>query len=224
MQNVFVEVQLSDGRKMSVEELIRDYERLLQMLPSEKAVTQNVARSRAELKVEEWFLINREVIAESQELIHLKCYLAGNKGQKLWERFVKSNRIANMDPERYTRFIETYVLNLFDYTWGSSTEQELREIGENAVYGEICEMCDEVICDLELQMRICNGEPIYDLINKKDIISNSRVIKCRNGDTGLVGGGYIGAQPAAISRNSFDPNRKHANATPYVFRRVPSNN
>ena len=86
-------------------------------------------------------------------------------------------------------------------------------------------MCDEIICDLELQMRICNGESAIDLFKKADKLPHVRVIKLRNGGTGYFGGGanyYNFSPPADLYRSNFCPSHNYSILTPYAFRRVLS--
>lgn len=86
-------------------------------------------------------------------------------------------------------------------------------------------MCDEIICDLELQMRICNGESAIDLFKKADKLPHVRVIKLRNGGTGYFGGGAVNydyCPPADLYRDNFNPNSEGCIYTPYAFRRVLS--
>lgn len=223
MLNVFVKksaeelhVELSDGRIMLLEDLVRDYERLLKEKHSQDEHSKEVITSQ--LKVGEWFRIDREVINKSKEEIHRKCNEAGTEGKELWNRFKKSNKIANENPDQYPCLIETYI---FEYNWEYKTEQEMRDMCEDVGDG----MCDEVICDLELQMRICNGELVDDLIQKADRLPRVRVIKLRNGGTGYFGGGAGNAgnnPPADLSRYNFDPNLRYYRSTPYAFRRVLS--
>jgi len=76
-----------------------------------------------------------------------------------------------------------------------------------------------------LQMRICNGESVDDLVKKADKLPRVRVIKLRNGGTGYIGGGAdddIDAPPADLSRDDFDPDAKYYKFVPYAFRRVLS--
>ncbi len=86
-------------------------------------------------------------------------------------------------------------------------------------------ICDEIICDLELQMRICNGESVNDLVKKVDKLPRVRIIKLRNGGIGYFGGGdddnFYG-RPADLSRGYFFPNYKYSEGVPYAFRRVLS--
>lgn len=221
MLNVFVKksaeelhIQLSDGRMMTLEDLVRDYERLLNTTSEPKDDKSTVSK----LKVGEWFRIDREVIDKSKEEIRRKCNEAGTEGEKLWERFEESNRIADKNPDQYPRLIETYI---FEHNWDYKTEQEMRDMCENVGDG----MCCEVICDLELQMRICNGEPVDDLVKKADILPHVRVVKLRNGGTGYFGGGVGNGNsnpPADLRRYNFRPNHEHYKYTPYAFRRVLS--
>ena len=86
MLNVFVKksaeelyVQLSDGRMMLLADIVRDYERLLKEEhskkdePSQKAIT-------SQLKVGEWFRIDRDVIAKNREKIRRVCNEARDVG------------------------------------------------------------------------------------------------------------------------------------------------
>lgn len=224
MLNVFVKksaeelhVELSNGRMMPLEDLVRDYERLLKEEyskkdePSKKVIT-------SQLKVGEWFHIDRNVIDENRDEIYRKCIEEGTDGKKLWKRFEKSNKIADGNPDQYPRIIETYI---FKHDWEYKTEQEMRDMCEQVGEG----MCDEVICDFELQMRICNGELVRDLIQKADKLPRVRVIKLRNGGTGYFGGGAVGNStnpPADLSRHNFNPLSKYCKLVPYAFRRVLS--
>ena len=131
MLNVFV--KLSDGRKMTLEDVIRDYERLLNEEASKKiATSEPKADSQAvpKLKVGEWFRIDRKVIAKNREKIRRVCYEAGDIGE--WKRFEESNKIADKNPYQYPCIIETYI---FKHNWEYKTEQEMRdmckEIGPN---------------------------------------------------------------------------------------------
>ena len=228
MLNVFVKksaeelhVELSDGRMMPLEDLVRDYERLLNEESLKKVTTSEPkadSQAVSKLKVGEWFRIDRDVIARNREKIRCKCNEAGTGGKAIWKRFEKSNKIADENPDQYTRLIETYI---FEHNWEYKTEQEMRDMCEDVGNG----MCDEIICDFELQMRICNGESVVDLLQKADKLPRVRIIKFRNGGTGYFGGGAVGSYnfpPAALSRSSFSPNSKNYNYVPYAFRRVLS--
>lgn len=228
MLNVFVKksaeelhVQLSDGRMMLLEDLVRDYERLLKENASKKAIISEPKDDKAitkELKVGEWFRIDREVIDKSKEEIRLKCNEAGDEGKAYWRRFEASNKIADENLNQYPRLIETYI---FEHSWYYKTEQEMRDMCEKVGEG----MCDEIICDLELQMRICNGESAHDLFEEADKLPRVRVIQLRNGGTGYFGGGADcnrNYPPAGLRRNDFNPDNKNYNYTPYAFRRVLS--
>lgn len=212
MLNVFVKksaeelhVQLSDGRMMLLEDLVRDYERLLKEDASKKAIISESKEDKAitkELKVGEWFRIDRDVIARNREKIRRVCNEKGDVGKAYWKRFEKSNKITDENPDQYPRIIETYI---FKHDWKYKTEQEMRDMCEKVGEG----MCDEIICDLELQMRICNGESATDLFKKADKLPRVRVIKLRNGGTGYLGGGAVyndNYPPADLSRNNFNPN------------------
>lgn len=170
------------------------------------------------LVVGKWFRIDREVINKSKEEIHRKCNEAGTEGKKLWERFEKSNKIAHENPDQYPRIIETYI---FKHDWEYKTEQEMRNMCKEIGDGE----CDEVICDLELQMRICNGESAHALFEEADKLPRVRVIQLRNGGTGYFGGGADNSHdypPAYLYRDNFYPDCKYYMFTPYAFRRVLS--
>lgn len=223
MLNVFMKksaeelyVQLSDGRMMLLEDIVRDYERRLKEEhskkdePSQKAIT-------SQLKVGKWFRIDRDVIAKNREKIRRVCNEAGDVGKAYWKRFEESNKIADENPDQYPRIIETYIIK---YDWAYKTEQEMRDMCKEIGDGE----CDEVICDLELQMRICNGESAHALFEEADKLPYVRVIQLRNGGTGYFGGGTYGATvpPANLCRNSFAPNSKYCRHMPYAFRRVLS--
>ena len=228
MLNVFVKksaeelhVQLSDGRMMLLEDLVRDYERLLKENASKKAIISEPKDDKAitkELKVGEWFRIDREVIDKSKEEIRLKCNEAGDEGKAYWRRFEASNKIADENLNQYPRLIETYI---FEHSWYYKTEQEMRDMCEKVGEG----MCDEIICDLELQMRICNGESAHDLFEEADKLPRVRVIQLRNGGTGYFGGGAVlngDYPPAYLLRYGFCPASKDYVYTPYAFRRVLS--
>ena len=228
MLNVFVKksaeelhVQLSNGRMMLWEDLVRDYERLLKEEASKKAIISEPKDDKtitSELKVGEWFRIDRDVIARNREKIRCKCDEAGTEGKAIWKRFEKSNKIADENPDQYTRLIETYI---FEHNWEYKTEQKMRDMCEDVGDG----MCDEIICDFELQMRICNGESVVDLLQKADKLPRVRVIKLRNGGTGYLGGGAVNNYnfpPADLHRYDFYPYSKFCNYVPYAFRRVLS--
>ena len=228
MLNVFekksaegMQVQLSDGRFMPLEDLVRDYERLLKEEFSERTITSETKEEKviaSKLKVGEWFRIDREVIDKNKDEIRRKCNEAGAEGEKLWERFAKYNEIADKNPDQYPQLIETYI---FQHNWEYKTEQQMRDMCEEVGDG----MCCEVICDLELQMRICNGESVDDLIKKADKLPRTRVIKLRNGGTGYFGGGtahHHDDPPAYRYMRNFSPYDKHYKYTPYAFRRVLS--
>lgn len=218
MRNVFVEngywhVKLSDGRRMLLGDLIEDYERLLkEKIPKEETSKKVLT---AELKVGEWFLINREVIAKNREKIRQVCNEAGDVGKAYWKRFEESNKIADEEPERYPRIIRTYI---FEHDWNYKTEQEMRDMCKEKGDG----MCDEVIGDLEVQMRICNGESADDLFQKADKLPRPRIIQLRNGGTGHFGGGDILNNfypPANLNRSYFAPFFKGLLGTPYAYQR-----
>ena len=224
MLNVFatksaeeLHVQLSDGRMMPLEDLVREYERLLKekAIISETKYDKEVTR---ELKVGEWFRIDRNVIDKNRDEIYRKCMKEGTEGKELWERFEKSNKIADENPDQYPRIIETYI---FKHDWEYKTEQEMRDMCKEIGDGE----CDEVICDLELQMRICNGESAHALFEEADKLPRVRVLQLRNGGTGYFGGGAVyiyNNPPAHLCRNNFYPFNMYCHYVPYAFRRVLS--
>ena len=193
-------VQLSDGRMMLLADIVKDYERLLKEEhskkdePSKKTIT-------SKLKVGEWFRIDRDVIARNREEIRRVCNKAGDVGKVYWKRFKESNKIADENPDQYPRIIETYI---FKHDWEYKTGQEMRDMCKEIGDGE----CEEVICDLELQMRICNGESAHALFEEADKLPRIRVIQLRNGGTGYFGGGAnddYSDPPADLNRNNFNP-------------------
>lgn len=210
-------VELSDGRIMALEDVLVDYERLLKEESLKKVATSETKDDKStvsKLKVGEWFRIDRNVIDENRDEIYLKCMKEGDEGKKLWKRFEKSNKIAYENLNQYTRIIETYI---FKHNWEYKTEQEMRDMCEQIGKG----MCDEVICDFELQMRICNGELVHDLIQKADKLPSVRAIKLRNGGTGYFGGGIDNNcynPPEYLTRHKFETNRKSRTSVPYAFR------
>ena len=125
MHNVFekksaeeLQVQLSDGRIMLLEDLVMDYEKLLKKKSSKKKSSKKVISESKndkamtqELKVGEWFRIDRDIIAKNREEIHRKCNEAGTNGKELWEQFEKSNKIADENHDQYPRLIETYIFD-----------------------------------------------------------------------------------------------------------------
>lgn len=199
-------VKLSDGRTMLFEDFIREYGGIWKDKTPRNDIT--------ELKVGEWFRIDREVINKNKEEIHRQCNEEGYIGKSLWEGFEKSNKIADENPDQYPRLIETYI---FEYNWDSKTEQEMLDMCKDVGDG----ICDEVICDLELQMRICNGESVHDLTHKPDKLPYERFIRCRNGDIGHFGGGDRNLfSPSELGRDSFYPFIIKRNYTPYAYRKV----
>ncbi len=190
-------VQLYDGRKMLLENIV------------------NPSASR--LKIGEWFRIDRDVIAKNREKIRRVCNEAGDVGAGYWERFEESNKIADENPDQYPHIIETYI---FKHNWAYKTGQEMRDMCKEIGDG----WCDNVICDLELQMRICDGESAHTLFREGDRLPYKRAIQPRDGGIGFLGGGFehdlnIDIPPAYIVRYSFVPDSKYYNCTPYAFRR-----
>ena len=228
MLNVFMEksveglhVKLSDGRLMLLEDLVRDYERLLEE-SSKKEVRAENAKAEKEiiekLEVGKWFRIDRNVIDEHRDEIRKNCIEIGPEGEKLWKRFEESNEIANQNPEQYPRVMETYI---FKYNLEYKFEQEMRDMCKEIGDG----ICDEVICYFELQMRICNGEAVESLVHKPDKLPRVRFIKFRNGKCGYWGGGadnYNCNPPATLQCDNFIPYMRDFNNVPYAFRKVPS--
>ena len=215
-------VYVFDGQMMPLEDLVSDYERLLKAIISEPENDKKIT----ELKVGEWFRIDRAVINKSKEKIRYKCNKAGREGKAYWKRFEKSNKIADENPEQYSSLIETYI---FEHEWKYMTEGEMRDICKKIGDG----MCDEVICDLELQMRICNGESVEDLFKKADKLPYARLIKlrsrnpetCAYEENGYFGGGAacnFRASPAHLCNLDYNSNTKNYRNVPYAFRNVLS--
>lgn len=250
MPNVFVKksaeelyVELSDGRMMPLEALVKgyeNYERLLKKKTSKKAVVSGKKNDKAvmsdvkankavttdtktdkavtkELKPGEWFRIDRNVIDKNRDKIRRKCIEAGTVGKEFWERFKESNKIADENPDQYSRLIDTYI---FVHDWSFKYEWEMKDMCKQVGHG----MCDEIICDLELQMRICNGESVVDLFKKVDKLPFVRFIKLKKGETGFFGGSneQLYRAPAEIHRNDYHHSDCYFRCTPYAFRRVLS--
>lgn len=210
MKTVKELVESSDGRMEPLEDLVKDNERLLKE-ESKKKVT-------SKLEVGEWFRIDRDVIEKNRKKICCICNEAGDLGKTYWKRFEKSNKIADDIFFRYPRVIETYI---FNHDWEYKTEQEMQDMCEQVGDG----MCDEIICDLELQMRICNGESAHALFEEDDKLPCGRVIRLRNGEIGYFGGGAIHCNcnpPAFLRSVDFDSNFKDYHFVPYAFRQVLS--
>lgn len=214
-------VELSDGRMMPLKDIIMDYERLLNEVASKKEVISEAKDDKEdakELKVGKWFRIDRNIIDKNRDEIYRKCIEEGTAGKELWERFEKSNKIANENPDQYPRIIETYI---FKHDWKFVDEQGMRDMCKQVGKG----ICDEIICDFELQMRICNGELVHDLIQNPDKLPRVRFIKFSDGGTGYFGGGVddnCANPPADLSRVSFNPDYVHDRKVPYAFRPVLS--
>lgn len=210
-------VQLSDGRMMLLEDLVKDYERLLNTESLTSEPTDNKL-TVSKLEVGKWFRIDRKVISKNKEEIRRKCTELGREGKALWERFERSNKTADDNPDQYPRLIETYI---FEHSCKRRTKQEMLDMCKDIGDG----MCCEVICDLELQMRICNGESVNDLVKKPDKLPHIRAIIFRNGEIGYFGGGtvfYNYNSPAELSKHNLAPYYPEYNYTPYAFRRVLS--
>lgn len=228
MINVFgaekLEIQLSDGRMIFLGDLVHDYERLLNEECSKKAVITESKDDKPkddepiELKVGEWFRIDRDVINKRIEEIRYECNRTELKG--IWKRFSESNKIANENPSKYPRIIETYIFE-HNRNWELEykTEQQMRDMCKEVGDG----MVDEVIFYLELQMRICNGESMEDLFDKPDKLPRKRIIELANGRTGYSGGGYenkVKFPPGVLCTLEFTPDYSLGIYTPYAFRRV----
>ena len=82
-----IEVQLSDGRRVILEDLIKEYE----SLSKEKNIIK--------LKVAEWFLINREVINKNKKESVVSAMRQGLKG-KHFGRDLKSQIKLQMKIQR----------------------------------------------------------------------------------------------------------------------------
>lgn len=211
MHNVFtkksaeeLQVQLSDGRMMPLEDIVKFYESFLKEVETQ------------DQKVGKWFHIDREIIDKNKDEIWRQCYEEGPRGIALAKCFKAVNKIADEHPEQYPRLIETYI---FPYNCDIRTEKEMRDVCEIVGDG----MCCEVICYLELQMRICIGEHVKALINYPDWLPRVRVLKLRNGGTGLWGGGRDECNhncSIGYQEFDYDPCNKLDIGTPYAFRRV----
>ena len=188
-------VQLSNGRVISLEDLILDYERFSEQVS---------------LKVGEWFHIDREIINKNRNKIQSEC----NKfGKNIWKRFEWANQEANQHPDQYPNIIKTYIFERGDYT----TEEDVRDMCKRVGDG----MCDEVICLLELQMRICNGETMEDLCNKIDKLPYRRIIESRRSGGMLCyfGGGNVEYE-LYPSLHFIYGRTDNKGGVPYAFRRV----
>lgn len=188
-------VQLSNGRIMSLEDLILDYERL---------------SKQVRLKVGEWFHIDREIINKNRNKIQSECNKFCN--DKLWKMFERANQKANQYPNQYPDIIETYIFERGDYT----TEKDMIDMCKRVGDG----MCDDVICLLEVQMRICNGETIEDLCDKFDKLPYRRIIDERSsfGMLSYFGGGMAEGElyPSMFFTHGISGNK----GVPYAFHRV----
>lgn len=202
-------VKLSDGRAIPLEELVSEYERLLKKVWWYESGTK--------LKVGQDFRIDRRIIEKEKEKIRSECSKVGDVGKELWDKFEEANAIADKE---YRPLIDTYV---FPHNWEYKTEQEMRDMCKTRVkfreYRNYEGMCDEVICYLELQMRICNGEPIENLTKRGDTLPHVRIIQLRDGGTGYFGGGdtWEYRSPHQIWKERFNPDHKLYVGTPYTF-------
>jgi|GEM_PF-4572514 len=169
---------------------------------------------KSSLKVGTWFRIYPEVIDKNIKNIQEKCNEAGEAGKKLLKSFEEANKIVKMYPEYYC-LIETYI---FEHNWNFKTVGEMQDMCESVGLG----MCNDVICALELQMRICNGETIHDLVQKADELPCIRIIKLNDGGFGYFGGGSDNHSqfPPSDLRESYFYTKNIYKCTPYAFRRV----
>lgn len=223
MQKVFINVELSDGRMISLEDLVSEYEELLNGESSKKiAISEPKADSQAvpKLEVGKWFRIDRNIIAENRDKIYRQCMKEGKLGKKMWQCMESANKIADREPDCYPRLIYVYIFDCkFNITEGAM-QKMCKKVGDG--------MCDEVICFLELEMRICNGESTTYLFKKPDKLPLRRRIRFRNGEMGTEGGSAWSVDenypPADLYRDydEYDPDMMNwGNVTPYAFSRVP---
>ena len=212
-------VQLSNGEVIGLEDLVKRYEALSNQLekkaePLEKEEYEGHTPQKLEVGV--WFLIDRNIIESKMKTFEKACKNLGRMGVDFFERCQKSLQEAKKKPEYYTPKIETYI---FEKTWAYKTEQELRDMCFENGEGQT----NEIIADLELMMRFCNGETVDSMINNADTLPRVRVITLTSGGTGYLGGGvvnYGSYPPADLYRLKFDPIYKHYNNTTSAFRRV----
>lgn len=188
-------IQLSNGRTIPLEELVSDYERFLKQLRIEPG---------------SWFRIDREIINKCKEKIRNECH-----DDWMLERFEWANEVANQKPDKYPNIIDTYIFNNRDLR----TKKELIDMCESVGDG----LCDKIICLLECQMRICNGETYEDLVQKVDKLPHRRIIKADLDSENLIwyGGGDEKTMPTLwFEYGVSESELKIGNVgVPYVFRR-----
>lgn len=228
--NVFIKcdpnimVQLSTGEVIPLEDLVKRHEDLVKRYKdlvkrfdkkSETRYEEAGVRKPQKLEVGVWFLIDRKVIESRMSDFEKACKRRGTSGVEFFNRCQASLKKAKEKPEYYTQKIETYI---FEMTWVYKTNQQLRTICEEKGDGQT----DEIIADLELIMRFCNGETINELIQKPDTLPRIRVITLTNGGTGSLGGGVgiCSYPPAHLYRYEFNPDHKLYAFTTSAFRRV----
>lgn len=208
-------IKLPDGRLMILVDL-EDYQRLLKGESLKKGAPSNPKNYKSAVskpKVGKWFLIDRKVISENMAEIRRQCKEAVHVyGELYLEEFEKANKMADKNPDKYPRFIETLILP------GAYSYAHIFECATEAQRKNKCEkVCDNVICNLELEMRICNGELAIDLFTKPDTLPYQRVT-----EEGWVFGGskWKHCEPACLTP-FVNKNEKYAL---YIFRRKLSQN
>lgn len=198
-----MQVLLPDGRAMLASELVKDYQRL-----------QVMERESTKVKVGQWFRCDRIVINKNKEEIRRKCYEEGPEGEHLYGRFECSNKFIDESIYCDSTVIETYIFEA-DRCNGK-TDDELQAMCK--VIGD--GMCFSAICDLELQMRICNGESVHYLLHGIDELKYARLISAKHGGfTGLFGGdGRPNMPPSMINFKYFSDNKLRSTVSAYAFR------
>lgn len=207
-----VQVSLSDGRMMTVEDVVTDYERLL---TSELKRNNKIA---SKLKVGEHFLIDRDLIEKNKEKIKRECYEEGIAGRKLWKRFEYANKMADENPGEFPCYIQTYIP---ERSWNYITVGEIKEMCCDGY-----EWANDIICDLELQMRICNGESVHSLVGEVDKLPDKRIVrKIGESDLYIFGGSCDDEEEIAPAELDFSGcyyflDNDEIVAVPYMFRRA----
>ena len=142
--------------------------------------TTNSEKIREPLKpqVGEWFLIDRDII-ESKMAEFEKACKACNKARAgrefpmyILSRCRKSLQIAKENSNFYSKKMETFIFEDFH---DRRSEYDFINICCKIGDGQV----DDVILDLELMMRFCNGESIEELVNQSDHIKLSRIFASR---------------------------------------------
>ena len=142
--------------------------------------TTNSEKIREPLKpqVGEWFLIDTDII-ESQMAEFEKACKACNKARAgrefpmyILSRCRKSLQIAKENSNFYSKKMETFIFEDFH---DRRSEYDFINICCKIGDGQV----DDVILDLELMMRFCNGESIEELVNQSDHIKLSRIFASR---------------------------------------------